>query len=95
MAYRSIRTIALPALALASATLLAACASGPRTPSTWQGARTHMTAMDKNDDGVLAREEINPELALYQEFDRYDVDGSGVIEQDEFYQYINDREGQN
>ncbi len=95
MATRSIRPLALSALALATAALLAACASGPRTPSTWQGARTHMTAMDKNSDGKLAREEINPELALYQEFDRYDVDDSGFIEQDEFYKYINDREGQN
>jgi hypothetical protein len=94
MAYRSIRTIALPALALASAALLAACASGPRSPSTWSGARTHMNAMDKNDDGVLAIDEINPELALYQEFDRYDVDNSGFIEQDEFYEYVKDREGQ-
>lgn len=72
---------------------LAACASGPRNPSTWQGARTHFMDMDKNDDGVLMQDEINPELALYQEFARYDVDGTSAIEEDEFYDYINDREG--
>lgn len=95
MAPRPFRLIAVTALAAASLTLLAACAGGPRNPSTWQGARTHFSEMDSNGDGVLTRDEINPELALYQEFDRYDLDGNGEIELDEFYKYVNDRSGRN
>lgn len=79
-------------IAAAIACSLIGCASGPRTPSTWQGARLHFETMDTNDDGVLMMDEINPELALYQSFSRYDVDGTGAIELDEFYEYIEDRD---
>ncbi|MBX3724838.1 MAG: EF-hand domain-containing protein [Xanthomonadales bacterium] len=82
------RPIFVPVLAtLTFAGLLAACAA-PRTPSTAQGVERHFNAMDRNNDGVLTREEINPELRLYQEFDRWDVDGTGAIELDEFHEYL-------
>jgi Ca2+-binding EF-hand superfamily protein len=67
---------------------LAACAAGPRNPSTARGAQEHFRQMDKNDDGVLMRDEINPDLTLAIDFTIYDVDGTGAIELDEFYQYI-------
>lgn len=95
MANRPYRFIAVIALAAASLSLLAACAGGPRNPSTWHGARVHFNEMDRNGDKVLTRDEINPELALYQEFNRYDADGNGKIELDEFYEYVNARSGQN
>lgn len=86
------KTPFVPALAvLVLSGLIAACAA-PRTPSTAQGVQRHFNAMDRNGDGVLTREEINPELRLYQEFDRWDVDRTGAIELDEFNQYLRDNQ---
>lgn len=82
------RTPFVPALAaLALSGLLAACAA-PGTPSTSQGAERHFREMDRNNDGVLTRDELNPELALFQDFPRWDVDGTGAIELDEFFEYL-------
>jgi hypothetical protein len=84
---------ALAALALIATTLLlGACHSNrDNSPGSWRGAEIHFRELDRNDDGVVRMDELDSELALYQEFTRYDTDGTGAIELDEFYDYVKDR----
>jgi len=81
--------IAIATLALAA---LGACATGPATPSSARATEIQFSSMDADDDGALQLDEIGNDLRLYREFGRYDVDGTGGIELDEFYEYINDSE---
>ena len=78
------------AIAFVGLAAIAACSTGPETTSSWRGAQLHFNTMDTNDDERLERDEINPDLRLHREFDRYDADATGLIELDEFYDYIQD-----
>lgn len=57
-------------------------------PTTAQAVEAQFDQMDRNRDGVLTRDEINPELRLYREFDRFDTNNTGTISLQEFREYV-------
>lgn len=75
-------------LPLAAALALGACASNPDMPNTYRGKSAQFDEMDKTGDHRLARDEINPELKLYAEFERWDQNTTGLIEENEFFEYV-------
>jgi len=83
-----------PLLMIASTSLclaaLAACSSGPQSTNTGRGAEVHFSELDGDDNRMLTRDELDPNLTLAIDFDRYDSDGNGSIELDEFYEYVKD-----
>ena len=81
----------LSALAAAAAALvLAACAHDPRPeePSSYVGKRIQMQELDRNRDGFLTRDELDPNHRLALEFATYDTDGDGRISDAEFLDYV-------
>lgn len=75
-------------LPLAAAFTLGACASNPDMPNTYRGKSAHFDEMDKTGDHRLTLEEINPDLKLYAEFEQWDKNSSGMIEENEFFDYV-------
>lgn len=84
---RFVRTGSLAAFALALSTV-AVAQQEQNLPDTYQGQERQFREMDNNTDGVLTPDEIDPDLTLVKEFDRFDADGNGTIELDEFYDYL-------
>ena len=77
-------------LALLGLAALAGCAAGPDTTNTGRGAEVHFSELDGDDNRMITRDELDSNLTLARDFDRYDVDGNGSIELDEFHAYIKD-----
>ena len=50
----------------------------------------HFSELDGDDNRMITRDELDSNLTLARDFDRYDVDGNGSIELDEFHAYIKD-----
>ena len=75
-------------LPLTAALGLAACASNPDMPNTYRGKSAHFDEMDKTGDHRLTLDEINPELKLYVEFEHWDRNANGMIEENEFFDYV-------
>ncbi len=73
---------------LGAALALGACASNPDMPNTYRGKSLHFDEMDKTGDNRLTLDEINPDLKLYAEFERWDQNGNGLIEENEFFDYV-------
>ena len=57
-------------------------------PDTHRAEERQYRHMDTNADNRLTRDEINPDLFLYKDFDLYDTDDSEAIELDEFRAYL-------
>lgn len=90
---RSTRTVAMLTLAFAFSTSALAQRTSPAPPSepmpsTARAVDTQFDVMDRNKDGVLTRDEIDPELRLYREFDRFDTNNTGTISLQEFREYV-------
>lgn len=90
---RSTQTVAMLTLAFAFST----SAFGQRTspapptepmPSTSRAVDTQFDVMDRNKDGVLTRDEIDPDLRLHREFDLFDANDTGTISLQEFREYV-------
>ncbi len=77
--------LTLAALAVAS---IVGCASNPDMPNTYRGKTAQFEEMDKTGDNRLTLDEINPDLVLHREFERWDVNGNGLIEENEFFDYV-------
>ena len=75
-------------LPLAAVLALGACASNPDMPNTYRGKSAHFDEMDKTGDDKLTLDEIDPEIKLYSEFERWDTNTNGVIEENEFFDYV-------
>ncbi len=75
-------------LPFAAVLALGACASNPDMPNTYRGKSLHFDEMDKSGDGKLTLDEINPDLKLYAEYARWDSNANGVIEENEFFNYV-------
>lgn len=75
-------------LPLTAALVLAACASNPDMPNTYRGKSAQFDEMDKTGDHKLTLEEINPELKLHTEFEHWDQNDNGMIEENEFFNYV-------
>lgn len=75
-------------LPIAAVLALGACASNPEMPDTYRGKHTQFEEMDKTGDGKLNLDEINPDLKLHAEFERWDTNTNGVIEENEFFDYV-------
>lgn len=81
---RSLRWL-LPA---AIAFTLGACASNPDMPNTYRAKSAQFDEMDKTGDHRLTLDEINPDLKLYAEFEQWDANSNGWIEENEFFNYV-------
>lgn len=91
MNHQTPRTFILTASTLMTLAALAACSTGPETTSTGRGAEVHFSELDGDDNRVITRDELaNSDVTLARDFDRYDTDGNGGIELDEFYDYVKD-----
>lgn len=75
-------------LLTAAFTLVAGCASNAEMPSTYRAKTAQFEEMDKTGDNRLTLDEINPELKLHAEFARWDENANGMIEENEFFEYI-------
>lgn len=75
-------------LPLTAVLALAACASNPDMPNTYRGKSAHFDEMDKTGDNRLTLDEINPELKLHAEFEHWDQNANGMIEENEFFAYV-------
>ena len=75
-------------LPVAAVLALGACATNPDMPSTYRGKSAHFDEMDKSGDHKLTLDEINPDLKLHAEFGRWDTNTNGVIEENEFFDYV-------
>ena len=75
-------------LPIAAIFAIGACASNTDMPNTYRGKSVQFDEMDKTGDGTLTLDEINPDLKLHAEFERWDSNTNGVIEENEFFNYV-------
>lgn len=87
MTMRSAAAMAATVL-LGTTACTATFAQDQQLPTTHRAEERQYRDMDKNADNRLTRDEINPDLFLYKDFDRYDTDGNQSIELDEFRDYL-------
>ena len=75
-------------LPLSAALAIGACASNPDMPNTYRAKTAQFEEMDKTGDNRLTLDEINPDLKLHAEFENWDKNSNGLIEENEFFDYV-------
>ena len=68
--------------------LLRAGSARPEEPGSHVGKRLQMRNLDRNRDGFLTRDELDPDHRLALEFATYDTVGDGRISDAEFFDYV-------